>query len=411
MKSRLLFILLFLCSVIIYAQEKNNFGVKFSGFVSSEAFFDSRQQITAREGDVLLYPAKEVLDVNGKDINAKTNFNLSTIHSRLHAGITGPKAFGAKTSGALQFDFVGTTNGGINMIRMRYAYVKLDWEKTSILFGQFWHPMFVLDCYVDISSWNAAIPISVLSRTPQIRIKHNLSSNLFVMGTLLTQRDYSSNGPDGVSSKYLRNSGIPEMQGQFGYKGNSIATGVLLGYKTLLPRLKTTVDGVNFYKSDETIGSYELAGYFKLSTAPVTYKLMGYYGQNLFNYVMLGGYAESSIPDPVTGEVEYTNYKTAAYWLEVHTNGKSFQVGCFAGMTNNLGTDDEIMGATFARGTDIDYVYRISPRVSWIANKVKFTLEALYTAAAYGTRDNFGKVQNAEEVSSLRMLLSCMYKF
>jgi hypothetical protein len=405
-------LILILVGTNLSAQEKEEtFGINFTGFVSSEVFYDTRQNVDAREGDVFLYPAKEVLDANGNDINDKPSFNLATIHSRLNAGITGPKAFGAKTSGTLEFDFVGTTDNGINMIRMRHAFVKLSWENTSILFGQFWHPMFVLDCYVDVASWNAAIPISVLSRTPQFRITQNLGTNLFVMGTLLTQRSYASNGPDGTSSKYLRNSGIPEVQTQLGYKSNSLAAGLLFGYKTLLPRLQTSVIGGEAYKSDETIGSFETAAYFKFITDPVTFKVMGYYGQNLYNYVMLGGYAESTTPDPVTGAVEYTNYKTSSVWTEINTNGKTFQYALFAGITNNLGTDDEIMGTTYARGTDIDYVYRISPRVSWIADKVRVTLELLYTTAAYGTPDSFGKVQEAEEVNSLRTLLSVKYSF
>ena len=413
MKVKNIFVILFLsCVVQFFAQEKEtNWGIKFSGFVSSEAFFDTRDMVSAREDDVILYPKKKELDANGVDINDHSSFNFSTIHSRLHAGVTGPKAFGAKTSGGIQFDFVGTTNSGISMVRMRHAFVKLSWEKTSIMFGQFWHPMFVLDCYVDIASWNAAIPISVLSRSPQLRIKHSLGSNLFVMGTLLTQRDYASNGPDGTNSKYLRNSGIPEVQTQFGYKSNTLAAGVLFGYKTLLPRLNTIGDSGESYKSDKTIGSYETAAYFKLTTKPVTFKLMGYYGQNLHNYVMLGGYAESSTPDPVTGAVEYTNYKTSSVWTEINTNGKTFKYALFAGITNNLGTDDEIVGDVYARGTDIDYVYRISPRVSWISNKVNVTLEWLYTVAAYGTADSFGKVNDTEEFAALRTLLSVKYSF
>lgn len=408
MKGKLLLVLLLLCSSQIFSQKaEDSFGVKFSGFVSSEAFFDTRQQVSAREGDVILYPTMENLDVNGDDINDKSNFNLLSIHSRLNAGITGPKAFGAKTSGALQFDFVGTGNSFINLIRMRHAFVKLSWEKTSVLFGQYWHPMFVTDCYAGIASWNVAVPISVLSRSPQIRITHNLSSNIFLMAAILSQRDFSSTGPDGGSSKYLRNSGIPEVQAQLGFKNDKIAAGAVVGYKTLLPRLVTNTG----YKTDETTGSYNLAGYFKMTTTPVTFKLMGYYGQNFYNYVMLGGYAESSVPDPVTAEVEYTNYKTSAFWTEVNTNGKTIQYGIFAGITNNLGTEDEIMGATYARGTNIDYVYRISPRVSWLASQVKVTVEALYTTAAYGLADNFGVIDESEDVSSLRILLSCMYKF
>ncbi len=409
MNKKLLLIILVAGSIQIIAQEVSNFGVKFSGFVSSEVIFDSRQQVTAREGDVLLYPTKEKLDINGDDINDKMSFNFLSIHSRINAGITGPKVFGVKTSGALQFDFVGTGNSSINLLRMRHAFVKFSWEKTSVLFGQYWHPMFVTDCYPDVASWGAALPVSVLARNPQIRLTHNISANVFVMAAIMSQRDFSSPGPNGASSEYLRNSGVPEVQGQIGYKSSTLASGAVFGYKTLVPQLETIAG----YKTENSIGSYNLAGYFNIVTSPLTFKLMGYYGQNFNNYVMLGGYAKSSNPDPVTGEVEYTNYKTSAVWTEINTNGKNVQYGLFAGITNNLGTDDKIKGALFTRGNDIDYVYRISPRVSFLADKVKLTLEGVYTVAAYGTGspDEFGVYENSEELSSLRLLVSCIYSF
>jgi len=407
MKIKIILAALIISSFQLFAQEEDKFGINFSGFVSSEAFFDTRQEVTAREGDVLLYPANEKLDINSEDINEKSSFNFLSIHSRLKAGITGPRALGAKTSGVLEFDFVGTGNSFIHLIRMRHAFVNLAWDKTSVLFGQYWHPMFVTDCYPTVASWGAAVPISVLARNPQIRLTHKLTSNLFLMAALLSQRDFTSSGPDGASSQYVRNSGIPEVQGQLGYKTKNLAAGAVFGYKTLVPQIETSTG----YKTENSIGSYNLAAYFKLVTYPITLKIMGYYGQNFFNYVMLGGYAESSLPDPVTGEVEYTNYKTSSYWTEINTNGETVQYALFAGITNNLGTDDEILGATYARGTNIDYVYRISPRVSFLAGKFKVTLESVYTAAAYGTANNFGVVENADNVSSLRFLLSCMYKF
>ena len=83
MKGKLLLALLIFSTMQIFAQEKNSFGVKFSGFVSSEAFFDSRQQVSAREGDVLLYPAKEKLDINGDDINDKVNFIIRILDMNL----------------------------------------------------------------------------------------------------------------------------------------------------------------------------------------------------------------------------------------------------------------------------------------------------------------------------------------
>ena len=53
----------------------------------------------------------------------------------------------------------------------------------------------------------------------------------------------------------------------------------------------------------------------------------------------------------------------------MNTKGKKVQFGLFGGYTQNLGAEDDINGNTFARGANIDYVYRVSPRVVFIAGK------------------------------------------
>jgi hypothetical protein len=52
------------------------FNVEFHGFVNHEVIFDSRQVVTAREGEVLVFPAEEILDPDGNDINARQNLNF-----------------------------------------------------------------------------------------------------------------------------------------------------------------------------------------------------------------------------------------------------------------------------------------------------------------------------------------------
>ena len=75
MKKILLFLAIYAASgVLSFAQEKPKFNVKFSGFVKTDIFWDSRQTISVREGHFLLYPRNESLDINGEDINDKANF-------------------------------------------------------------------------------------------------------------------------------------------------------------------------------------------------------------------------------------------------------------------------------------------------------------------------------------------------
>jgi len=83
-------------------KEKKDFGIKFSGFAKTDAFYDTRQTVNLREGHFLLYPDNILLDANKKDINAKANFNMLSIKTSLKVAVTGPVAFVAKKSGVIE---------------------------------------------------------------------------------------------------------------------------------------------------------------------------------------------------------------------------------------------------------------------------------------------------------------------
>ncbi|MEI7597313.1 MAG: hypothetical protein WCK02_16305 [Bacteroidota bacterium] len=130
--KKLFLALLAVSSLTLNAQEKKEepkFGIKFSGFVKTDAFYDTRQTVNAREGHFLLYPDNILLDALQKDINNQGNFNMLSIQSRLKGAISGPDAFGAKTSGVLEADFFGNTGSGlddVNGFRLRHAFVKMN---------------------------------------------------------------------------------------------------------------------------------------------------------------------------------------------------------------------------------------------------------------------------------------------
>ncbi|MBE9481668.1 MAG: hypothetical protein IMY69_08235, partial [Bacteroidetes bacterium] len=89
MKKHLLILFVLIFPIILVAQDNKNFGIKFSGFVKSDIFWDSRQTVDVREGHFCLYPQNEKLDINGKDVNAKSKFNILSIQTRLKGNITG----------------------------------------------------------------------------------------------------------------------------------------------------------------------------------------------------------------------------------------------------------------------------------------------------------------------------------
>lgn len=414
-----------LSPVFIFAQESNHFGIKFHGFVKSDLLFDSRQTVDVREGHFLLYPKNESLDPLHEDINAKSSFNLLSIQTRLKGIITGPDIGKIKTSAYIEGEFFGMMNSDINGFRLRHAFLKLKWETASILVGQYWHPMFATKCYPGTVSFNTGAPFQPFSRNPQIRFTKSAGKFNFMFAAI-SQVDFVSNGPGGASSIYLRNSTIPAMNFKVEYnRKNSDNTreflmGLSVNYKMLVPRLQTDLG----YKTSQTANSMSFSGYAKFTSKAITIKAYGFYGGDAYNMVMLGGYAVTKLADPTKDFVEYSCIRNTSYWLDFQTNGKKLAWGLFGGYTKNLGSSDEILGAVYSRGADIDFVYRVSTRLIWNVQKFRLAPELEYTAAAYATDntpagstvkvlniDKYGKVTDSQLVGNFRVLVGFYYFF
>ncbi len=387
------------------AQEKK-FGVDWHGYVNYEMMWDSRQMVAARDGNVLLFPAAVKLDENGDDINAKSSLNMMTVNSRLQAKITGPDAFGAKTSGMISGDFFGTTNDKVSQLRLRQAFVKMNWDKTELLVGKTWHPLFVPACFPRVVSFGAAIPFGPLSRAAQVRLTHKMG-DLKVMVAAMAQADFPSAGPAGASSIYLRNSAIPEVAAQLSYSKGGFFTALTATYLVLQPRTETATG----YKTDEKIGGYNVNALAKYRFKDFTVNVSGLYGQNMTHLLMLGGYAVESVSDDAFQYETYTNVNTMSVWTDIYTNFKKVNFGLFAGYTSNEGSNEAATNVAYSRGANIDYAYRISPRVVFTSGKVNFGVEALYDGVAYGTPDANYQFENSEEVHGVRLMTSVKYSF
>ena len=400
------FVLWVLSAIIGFAQNttENTPEIKISGFVKSDFFFDSRQVATFREGHFLLYPLNELLDVNGEDINAKASFNALSIQSRVTAKLFGPEVLGAKSGGLIEGEFFGTSDADVNGFRLRHAYVTLNWENTGLLFGQTWHPMFVTDVFPQVVSFNTGSPFQPFSRNPQIRLTQSFDK-FNLIAALLTQRDVTSNGPAGFSSSYLRNNLIPSAHLQLQYKSESFVTGAGVDYKSLTPRISTTKN----YKTNETVSGLSGLLYAKYVFSGFTWMVEGVYGQNLTDLLMLGGYAVSAI-DTATGYEEYTPLNVYSVWTDL-SYGKDIQPGIFIGYTRNLGADNKIVGSYSTRVSNIDKIFRITPRVIFNFSKVRFAVETEFTSTSYGKTDEFGKVNDTKDVLNIRGLMAVYYFF
>lgn len=397
-----------MCSTAVGQDRSGAFGISFTGFVKTDMMYDSRQTVSAREGHFLLYPANEWLDQDEEDINAHPSFNMLSIQTRLRGNISGPDAFGAKTSGAIEAEFFGTVDNDINGFRLRHAYVTADWGSTSVLVGQTWHPMFVAEVFPGVVSFNTGVPFQPFSRNPQLRLMQDIGA-LRLIAVAATQRDFQSFGPDAsdrsiTSSAFLRNSVLPNLHLQAQYVHGENVFGAGVDYKELTPRLVTSANT----RTDTRVGSVAGLAYAKVHAAPFTLKAEGVLGDNLADLLMFGGYAVTSI-DQATGAETYTTLGGYSLWGEI-IYGRDVELAVFAGYAGNLGADEEFL-VPYARATNIDHVYRISPRVQWTSGKVRISTELEYTAAAYGTMFTDGSVRNARTVENLRLLAAVWYFF
>ncbi|MEA1885849.1 MAG: hypothetical protein U9N72_01390 [Bacteroidota bacterium] len=401
------------------AQEQSKFGITWSGYVKNDFFFDTRQTVAAREGHFLLWPAPMEEDINGEDINAKANFNILAIQSRLKASISGPDAFGAKTSGVIEADFFAQANDNINLLRLRHAFVKLDWTRFELMAGQYGNLLFVTDCFPGTVSFNTGTPLQSFARNPQIRFSYK-SSNLRLTAAVLSQRDYSSRGVNGVSSSYLRNSGIPDMHLQAMYSSinaesnTGFVFGTGLAYKIIVPRLENTVVPW-MIKVDEKVGGLTAIGFLKVITDPVTLKAQVRYGENIADVLAISGFAVKDVVDIFTGESSYTPLKSMTFWGEIHTNGAKIQAGIFGGFTNNMGTKEPMANTelpVYGLATNIKFLYRLSPRLIINSAKTRLALELEYTSASYGSDYDINYLpETTNTVSNLRALIAVYYFF
>lgn len=377
--------------------------LRVSGFVKTDYWVDSRSVVAAREDLFLLYPSGRLPDVEGSDLNGDPVFNFSAITSRIAAHLSGPIAFGARTSGLIEADFSGVTNADINGLRLRHAYMMLEWDRVGLMLGQWWHPLFAVDAVPSVVSLNTGAPFQPFIRNPQVSLHLKRGRSVFLLAAI-AQRDNASDGPRGTSPDYLRQGLWPNVHLQWIRHGEMLSGGLALDYKSLRPRL-VTGSGL---KTTGRISTHAMMGYMRYQKNLLEVKGKAIWGQNLSEHLLMGGYAERHTL--AGGHVEYTGLNHLMAWGNV-LYGDRVRAGLFVGWSKNFGAGHEIKGDYYGRGHNIDYVYRLAPSVVFTSGKLSLGAELEWTVAAYGTPDGRGRVVNADDVGNLRMLVSGLYYF
>jgi len=393
------------------APAEKEWDVSLYGFVRTDYIWDSRKSASVREDQLNLYPLDEVLDANGKDVNAAGQSNFLAITSRLGVKAKGPAVWGAKTSAVLEGDFYGNTEALVGMLRLRHSYVNMEWSKTTLTMGQTWYPQFIPEVFPGVANFNTGIMFNPFGWATQVKLKQMLTKDVSITFAAYKEREFTTPGP-GTQNSASINSALPSLHAQMQYKGRNVIMGLGAEYKSLQP---LTVS--NNKVTSEKANSSSVFGYAKYSNDQFSIKAYAITGGNLNNLVMLGGFTGKTI----TGGVEtYDPIKTTAFWIDLASNGKTVAPGVFFGYTKNNGSSDDNTVATYVNymrgvfGTRvIDDVWRASARVDFKKNKFRLTPELEYTAATWGDliKSNATSSTNKTDVGNFRAMVSCAYSF
>jgi hypothetical protein len=405
--KKLLLSLIVLLSLNSLAQEKQE-KLTFTpyGFVALDAFVDSRQGVTARGGHGYLYPYSYSADANGNDQNDQSEFDYGAGITRLGFNISGPKAFGAITTAKIEGDFAGSSGNSKDFVpRLRHAFVKLKWNKSSLLAGQTWHPLFVTENYPATVSFVVGVPIHPLSRNPQIKYLYQASEKMSLSLMTLSQGDFKNSG----TLDQIEMADFPEFDFQLKYGSpQSFFLAATIGVKQVQP---LSLDD-NSAIADGKVTSMHTNLSLRYTFPAITIKAEGVYGGNMTDQVMIGGIARKTKDGEIVND-EFEAIKTSSFWSEIYTNSEKIQFGLFAGITHNLGTAEEstIEESEYTRGSDIEYIYSYAPRVKFMSGNLCVGLEWQHTVAAYGTIDEKSKPTDSQEYANNRMVLGLKYSF
>jgi hypothetical protein len=398
--------------LVLTSAEAQSFSLDWHGFVNPHYYADSRAVVGGREDMMLFYPKPILRDSLGNDINDGWQANMLAITARLGLRITGPEMLGAKTSAYIEGDFTGSTNATINDLRLRHAYIDLLWENRRkiskgsreydvlisshrLLAGQYWYPMVIHEIMPMTNPLNMGAPFHCYARQPQVRYEYYFLG-IEAVAAASWQLDNMSqgllNGAPASNTLFARHSLVPELNAQLRFRGENIFFGAAVNLKTIQPQVQTAYTAVQ--PSTDLYSSFSWSLFGKATLGPVTIKAQTLLNNSLYEGCSLGGYL-------MLADSTFEDWHFNTVWLDIERNTGHWRPGIFMGFAKNLDYGNVNFTQCFGRGHDIEYLWRIQPRLTYTTLKgLSFTGEAEYTRAGYD-----------EPVGNLRLSLSMTYAF
>lgn len=418
------------------------FDFTLQGYVALEGMYDSRQILGYKLNQYVLFPLPQKLDSTGLDINDKSQFNMLAARATLTSTFKGPKIWGAATKALLEGDFTGLNDQTVGLFRVKKAFAQLDWQNTSLMLGQYYHPLCLDELFPETISFGRGIIYDPFCYAPQIKLRHKLDRYEFVLA---------------VSKRFdleaARRAAMPDLLGQMDIYLKEHVIGFGINYHTEVPRLYSEVANtttelnsnvslpdVKTFKTTESISSLYpyIFGGFHFDPFDVRARLTC--AENGVVYSLIGGY-DVVERNERTDQRIYANTRTIAFWTDIIYNRLSrLEPAVFVGISKNIGTGTNILKG-YPEGLDegitdpdfltllqlnnattgIDYTFICAPRLRVKFGDLHICAELEYTRASFADpatskdwEDDFGptgKVVCGKPVNNFRILLSTFYNF
>ena len=305
--------------------------------------------------------------------------------------------------------------------------MNLDWGKSTLLLGQNWHPLFG-DVSPQILNLSVGAPFQPFSRAPQIRYRYT-NKNFQLTGAAVWQSQYTSQGPEGKTHKYLKQSCIPEIYLGLDYKSKQLQAGVGVEMLSLKPRTEAILHHYftdpytgymhsmeTTFKVDERITTLSYEAHVKYTNKDWFIGAKSVLGSNLTQASGLGGFGIKSVNEQ-TGEQEYTPIRFSSSWFNV-VYGQKWKPGIFVGYAKNLGTSDALYAPKgndaklYGTGTDLNQLVTAGAELTYNVPHWKFGLEYTLSSAWYGSLNTSnGKIQDTHAVCNNRIVAVAMFMF
>ena len=423
MKKVILLVMILCAPFVSQAQKESAVKFKPYGFVSNYICYDTRESVTVFGEMFNLMPKDVEYNADGsEDLNAEDKLTFVSFTTRLGLDVAGPEMLKAKSSAKVEADFCGYGNNNA-LFRIRQAYVALDWERLTLICGQTWHPM-VNQVMPSVIGLSTGAPFAAFNRSPQVKVIADLGKGWDFTAAALYQFPNTSVGPAGADVCYSRWSMLPEMYMSVKHVGEHFTFGVGVDALSIMPRKRSFVDrevtladgstqmqSVEVSVNDRVTGiSPEFFADYKNGKFNIKGKVT--YAQNTAHLIMVSGFGATDY-DPQTGSYKYAPIRSATSWINA-TYGKKWRGGILLGYMKNLGAAEEFISTNdfWVRGAkNTDYIYRVSPSVSYNLKNLQVALELEHTVVGYGDLKLNGSSKALRDVGNTRACLLVKYSF